>query len=73
MANLTVTIPDPVVPRIQLAFGRRDINGVWVPATLAEVRDEIKAFLRSRVGDYEVNIIADAARLTISQEVWNGS
>jgi len=71
MAQLTITVPDAVVPRIRAAFGRRDINNpaVWVPATVVELQDAIKDFVRERVVNYETTLAAETDRTTRSTEV----
>ncbi len=54
MATLNVTVPDAAVSRIQAAFGHASLpDNVWVNATQPEVIARLKAFLRTRVVDYE--------------------
>lgn len=69
MANLSITVPDATVPRIREAFGRRNAQGVLVPATALELTDAIKAFIRSRVVDHETTLQAETARETLTAEV----
>lgn len=58
MANLTITVPDAAIARIQAAFGHTDSTvapAVVTLATLAEIREAIKGFVRSKVQNYESN------------------
>lgn len=70
MANLTITVPNAIVPRIQAAYGHRDVNNptVWVPATVAEIQEAIKAVIREKVINYETTAAAEADRVTRSAE-----
>jgi len=71
MASLTITIPDANVPRVRTAFGHFDsITQAWVDATVADVQDAIKTFVKGRVIDYETTQNAIADRAAKSQEVW---
>jgi hypothetical protein len=71
MANLTITVPDTVVPRIRTAFGHLDIpTDTWIDATVTEVQDAIKAFCKSRVIDYETLQVNNVKRAQVSGEVW---
>jgi len=72
MATLQVIVADTLVPRIRTAFGHfnNDTPPVWVDATVQEVQDALKAFMRSKVIDYETTQNAIADRATKSQEVW---
>lgn len=71
MATLTVTIADDKVPRIQMAFGTTDpITQVRTPATVPQIQDAVKAFLKGKTIDYETTQNAIADRDTKSQEVY---
>ena len=71
MATLTVTIADDKVPRIQMAFGTTDpITQVRTPATVPQIQNAVKDFLKARTIDYETTQNAIADRATKSQEVY---
>ena len=70
MAQLILNLPDTVIPRLNQAFGRK-VNGVLVPASIADVREEIKNFLKSRVIDREVETSNVQRRAELSSEDWN--
>lgn len=71
MANLTITVPDAVVPRIRTAMGHTDpITQVRIDATLQEVQDAIKNFIKAQVINYESGVEAILKRDQVSGEVW---
>jgi hypothetical protein len=57
MADMTITIPDQDVPRVQEAYGsilnKRDAQGNPRPATPAEVDKAITDWLHQSTLDYE--------------------
>ena len=65
MADLTITVPDPAVPRVQAAFGRTlgtlDGNGDPRDATTDEVRGVIVSFLEETVQRIEKQDAAQTA------------
>lgn len=71
MATLNITVPDAVVPRIRDAFGHNDlVTGVRIPATVSEVTDALKAYVKGVVLEYETAKQANTTRNNISQEDW---
>ena len=70
MANLTITIPDAIVPRIQAAFGHSDDLGGWVPASLQEVKDAIRGHVKGKVVSYEGNLAAAQSTSATNAEAW---
>ena len=71
MAQLTVTVPDSVAPRIRTAMGHVDPQTqLWVDATQAEVLARIKSFLKEQTIAYETTQTAIADRNTRSAEQW---
>ena len=71
MANLTVTIPDAVVPRIRKAFGSRDPTTLQrIDADMPAVLERVKSFIKSQVIEYEISEGAKTKRDEISKEVW---
>ena len=65
MANLTVTAPDGYIPRIRAAFGK-----YGQPASLAEIQDELEAYIRARVIKHETLKAAEDKRGVIEKETW---
>lgn len=61
MPQLTITLSDAVVTRVRAALGE---NGT--PATVAEVEDIVKEYLRARVARYE----GQATQATTQSESW---
>lgn len=58
MANLTIPVPDPFVPRIQAAFGKlrslKEVDGITPRvATQAEVIEEVRQYMKGVVIDQE--------------------
>ena len=71
MATMTVTVPDVVVSRIRLTFGRDDpATGNRLPATMLEVEKAIKSWLKGTVIEYETAIAANLKRLEVGGETW---
>lgn len=72
MATFTVTIPDATVPRIRASFPKIDPQNVGktIPATPAQVIDEIKIWLKAHVEDYEADQAAVTKRDTVRNETW---
>jgi len=70
MAQLTITVPDAVIPRIRTAMGHKDSNGQWVDATLGEVQTAIKGYIKSQVINYETTQAATVKSTEVSQEIW---
>lgn len=78
MANLTITIPDAVIPRVQTAFGRTVSSGplgaqptrVHVDATLTEVQAQVKAWVKQKVQAYEGDLANQVKSDSVSAEVW---
>jgi len=71
MANLTITIPDAVVPRIRTAMGHFDVpTATWVDATVNDIQAAIKVFVKQRVIEYESAQQAMATRSSVSGETW---
>jgi hypothetical protein len=73
MANLTLTVPDALVPRILAAFGQTDpISGANTPALPADVVADFKAVIMARVTDYEAQQARRlaAAKATTDLKVW---
>ena len=72
MAQITIIIPDAIIPRIRAAFG---LNGEV--ATADEVMTAIKTFVKGRVISFERDqvrksiekLVEDKAQ-EISKEVW---
>lgn len=62
MAQIIITIPDIVIPRIRAAFGSPTI-----PATLADFQARLKTYIQNRVANYE----ADQTRRNLEQSVAN--
>ena len=66
MADLIITVPDPVVPRVQAAFGKRqrlkDGNGDPRDATAEEVRQVLVGIIERVVITVEGDEAAAAAR-----------
>lgn len=72
MANLTVNIPDSVVPRVREAFGKTDpLSGVRTSATVADVQAALQSYLKGYVLEYETAKQAMQTRTAIGQENWN--
>jgi hypothetical protein len=69
VAVLTITVPDSVVPRIRTAFGH-SVGGVWTDATVVEVQDATKVWIKQRVIEYESAQVAMQKRSDVSGEVW---
>jgi len=67
MASLIITIPDSVVARLRAAFRRQASDP---PATISEIEGIIKAFLKSKVINYETTIEAELKRDAVSKENW---
>ena len=65
MADLTITIPDPAVPRVRAAFGKAlglvDGNDDPRDATTEEVRQAIIQFLEDTVTRIDRNVASTAA------------
>jgi hypothetical protein len=57
MADMTITVPDADVPRVQEAYGsilgKKDAGGNPRPATNAEVQKATTDWLRDSTMDYE--------------------
>lgn len=72
MATLQVVVADDKVPRIRKALGHFDNSTppVWIDATVIEVQDALKAYLKSRVIEYETTQDAITNRATKSAEVY---
>lgn len=71
MAQLTITIPDAVVPRIRTAMGHTDpTTQQRVDATVQEVQDAIKNFIKAQVINYETTQAAMATNSQVSSEQW---
>ena len=71
MATLSITVPDAVVPRIRTAMGHTDpITQVRTDATLQEVQDAIKNFIKAQVINYESGVEAILKRDQVSGEIW---
>lgn len=71
MAQVTITIPDTVVPRILAAFGHFNADtGMWVNATNQQVLSEVKNFLKGQVSSYETRVAAQAKSDSVSVETW---
>ncbi len=72
MAQLTITVPDIVVPRIRLALGHRDpLTQEWILATVEDIQAMIKQHIKSKVIDYETAQAATVKRDQVSQEDWS--
>jgi len=71
MAQLTITVPDAVVSRIKTAMGHLDsASQQWVDATVSDVQDAIKGFIKAQVINYETTQAAIQQRDTLSKESW---
>jgi len=71
MAQLSITVPDAVIPRIRTAMGHRDsLNGPWIDATVVEVQAAIKQFIKAQVINYETTQAAQVKNTEVSQENW---
>lgn len=71
MAQLTITVPDAVVPRIKTAMGHfQGSPAVWVDATVSDVQDAIKNFIKAQVVNYETTQAAIAKNSSVSSEQW---
>lgn len=73
MPNLTITVNTTQANRALLAFGHWDmeqIPKVWIPANTAEIQREIKAWVQTRVVEYEATLAAEQQRTTLATEVW---
>ena len=80
MATLTITVPDAVVPRIREAFGHLATpvrTSPWIPATVLEVQNAIKTFVKEKVVAYEGTTIKETSNVkfltdiqTIRNESW---
>ena len=71
MATLSITVPDAVVPRIRTAMGHTDpITLQRIDATVQEVQDAIKTFIKAQVINYESGVEAATVRNAVSGEVW---
>ena len=68
MAQLTITVPDAVVPRIRTAFGHDSESG-WVLATVTELQAAIRGYVQSRVRDYEGAAARAQAQGVVDDEV----
>lgn len=70
MATLTLTIPDPQVPRVQAAFGEIleliDGNGDRRDATAEEVRVFLVGKLKQYVRSQEARAASDAAGAAVT-------
>ena len=65
MANITITVLDIYVSRIREAFGK---NGTL--ATVAEIQNELKEYIRSRVISYESQKAKDEKHDVVEKETW---
>ena len=66
MAQLTITVPDEVVPRI-----RQALAGVGnPPVTAVQITAQIKAYIKQRVVDYEAVVEAKAKSAAVNGETW---
>lgn len=71
MAVLTITVPDSVVPRIRTAFGHPvGTPPVWTDATVVEVQDATKVWIKQKVIEYESTQTAMQKRSDVSGEIW---
>ena len=72
MATLEITIPDAVVPRIRLAVGRANAfaGQPIVPATVAQVQDACKQFLKGLVAAQAGESASKDAQNAITEEAW---
>lgn len=77
MATFQITIPDAAVQRIQAAFGLDVLNDPnnptggthHVKASASDVMTALKAFVKSKVLDYETTQAAIADRVARSTDV----
>jgi len=67
MASLVIIVPDSVVARLRVAFRRQASDP---PATISEIEEALKAFLKSKVINYETTIEAELKRAVVSKENW---
>lgn len=65
MASITITVPDSTVIRIRAAFG--GFNG---PATVNQIQDTLKAYIKDKVINYEGQVAAQGVINSASAEVW---
>ena len=71
MATLTLTVPDITVNRIRIAFGHDDpITGDRVLATVAEIQDRLKSFVKQTVMLYEGEQTVQTTYANMTKEVW---
>ena len=72
MATLEVTIPDTVVPRIRLAVGRANtpVGEPIVPATVTQVEDACKRFLKGLVTAQAGESASKDAQDAVAEESW---
>lgn len=71
MATISITVPDSVVPRIRTAFGHQEGSPpVWVDATVVEVQDNIKVYVKAQVINHESTIAGMIKRNEVSNEPW---
>lgn len=70
--SLTITVTDAQATRARTAFGKynTDTPPVWVLATAAEMQAAIKAWVKSRIMDYETTQENEASRASKSAETW---
>lgn len=75
--DITITIPDEIFLRVSAAMSRRvaaNPNGAVtfedIPATPDSIQQEIKAWIKSRVINYEVTQAAEEKRKVVSNEKW---
>ena len=53
MAALTITVPDGQVDRIREAFSASLPGSAVTPATVEEIKEQIRGYIRNRVLSYE--------------------
>lgn len=74
--TLTITVTNAQATRAQTAYGHLDTDplsptfNTWVLATAADMQNAIKAWVKSRVVDYETSLTAVVDRNTRSAEIW---
>ena len=67
MASLTITVPDEQVDRIRTAFGSTNIDTNEVTlATVEEVREQLRAYIISRVTNYEYSVAVQSAMANVA-------
>jgi hypothetical protein len=64
MATITITIPDPIAPRVIEALCYPDSD-----PTAAKAKQVLMNWIKAKVRNYESDLAMDAARLAAEQDV----